>query len=518
MKNAFGGLLRENRHWAHTDIHATLVDLLAIQKEIHPGLFAVMDGTICGDGAGPRAMTPVIKDYMLASDDMVAIDAVSAWLMGFDPLADVDFIRIAHERGLGRGRRARDRGGGGGRLRGQLPLPRALPLREPGRAAALVHAARADPVAVLQDAARARVHLGLVPLPRPLLVAGPRPAGAWPRSRRRPGGSSSRPTSEPGRRAGAGVARVGARAARARGARRRAAALAWRSTAGPRCRVEAIPGGVEIESKESLREGGRARRRRGSLERSPGSLAAQALDVLGARHGLRVVTRVEGAGGLGDPRRRGARARATAAVAGALGRGAEPDGARRALAREAARAGRAAADDHGLHAALFGGVVLTRGAGGRSRPSASASIPARDRRVAAAWSTGERPRPAAPPGPDAAARERGLARRTDRRGALAAAATRTSWSLRRQSEPGAGGRCGAGAAPRRRTSCARRAGPPGSAGRQGRLLAVWAPPGRARARAGARRSRPRCQAAGLKPLAVRRRPAGARAATEARPG
>jgi uncharacterized protein (DUF362 family) len=103
MKNAFGGLLRENRHWAHTDIHATLVDLLAIQKEIHPGMLAVMDGTICGDGAGPRAMRPVVKDLMLASDDMVAIDAVSAWLMGFDPMADVDCIRIAHERGLGVG-------------------------------------------------------------------------------------------------------------------------------------------------------------------------------------------------------------------------------------------------------------------------------------------------------------------------------------------------------------------------------------------------------------------------------
>jgi len=103
MKNAFGGLLRENRHWAHTDIHATLVDLLAIQKEIHSGMFAVMDGTICGDGAGPRAMVPVVKDLMLASDDMVAIDAVSAWLMGFDPLSEVDCIRMAHERGLGVG-------------------------------------------------------------------------------------------------------------------------------------------------------------------------------------------------------------------------------------------------------------------------------------------------------------------------------------------------------------------------------------------------------------------------------
>jgi uncharacterized protein (DUF362 family) len=103
MKNAFGGLLKNNRHWAHSDIHSTLVDLLAIQKEIHPGMFAVMDGTVCGDGAGPRAMTPVVKDYILASDDMVAIDATSAWLMGFDPLADVDCIRIAHERGLGVG-------------------------------------------------------------------------------------------------------------------------------------------------------------------------------------------------------------------------------------------------------------------------------------------------------------------------------------------------------------------------------------------------------------------------------
>jgi uncharacterized protein (DUF362 family) len=103
MKNAFGGLLKTNRHWAHTDIHKTLVDLLAIQKEIHSGMFAVMDGTICGDGAGPRAMIPVVKDYMLASDDMVAIDAVSSWLMGFDPMADVECIRIAHERGLGVG-------------------------------------------------------------------------------------------------------------------------------------------------------------------------------------------------------------------------------------------------------------------------------------------------------------------------------------------------------------------------------------------------------------------------------
>ncbi len=39
-------------------IHETLVDLLAIQKEIHPGILAVMDGTFAGEGPGPRAMVP----------------------------------------------------------------------------------------------------------------------------------------------------------------------------------------------------------------------------------------------------------------------------------------------------------------------------------------------------------------------------------------------------------------------------------------------------------------------------
>jgi len=103
MKNAFGGLLKHNRHYCHTDIHATLVDLLAIQKEIHPGIFAVMDGTICGNGAGPRAMRPEVKGYMLASADSVAIDAVAAKMMGFDPMT-IDYIRLAHENGLGTGR------------------------------------------------------------------------------------------------------------------------------------------------------------------------------------------------------------------------------------------------------------------------------------------------------------------------------------------------------------------------------------------------------------------------------
>jgi uncharacterized protein (DUF362 family) len=102
MKNAFGGLLHRNRHWTHSVIHDTLIDLLTIQKEIHPGIFAVMDGTFAGDGPGPRAMRWHQKDILLASADQVAIDAVSAKLQGFDPMS-LRFIRGAHEKGLGVG-------------------------------------------------------------------------------------------------------------------------------------------------------------------------------------------------------------------------------------------------------------------------------------------------------------------------------------------------------------------------------------------------------------------------------
>jgi uncharacterized protein (DUF362 family) len=102
MKNAFGGLLHLKRHWTHSVIHETLVDLLTIQKEIHPGILAVMDGTVSGDGPGPRAMRVRVTNLLLASRDQVAIDAVAAKLMGFDPMT-IRFIRLANDAGLGNG-------------------------------------------------------------------------------------------------------------------------------------------------------------------------------------------------------------------------------------------------------------------------------------------------------------------------------------------------------------------------------------------------------------------------------
>ncbi len=102
MKNAFGGLLNEKRFNTHSWIHETLVDLLNIQKEIHSGIFAIMDGTMAGNGAGPRVMKPQEKNVILASADQVAIDAVAARMMGFEPLS-IKYINLANEAGLGNG-------------------------------------------------------------------------------------------------------------------------------------------------------------------------------------------------------------------------------------------------------------------------------------------------------------------------------------------------------------------------------------------------------------------------------
>ena len=103
IKNAFGGLLKEVRHYAHKYIHEVLVDLMLMQRELHPNVFAVMDGTVAGDGAGPRTMVPSVRDVILASADSVAIDAVAARIMGFDPMS-IPYIRMATEMGLGEGR------------------------------------------------------------------------------------------------------------------------------------------------------------------------------------------------------------------------------------------------------------------------------------------------------------------------------------------------------------------------------------------------------------------------------
>jgi hypothetical protein len=102
MKNAFGGLLTKRRHYSHQFMSEVLVDLLIVQKQIHPSIMAIVDGTVCGDGAGPRTMIPRIKNYLIAGYDQVAVDTTVAKMLGFNPLK-LPAIKLAHDEGLGCG-------------------------------------------------------------------------------------------------------------------------------------------------------------------------------------------------------------------------------------------------------------------------------------------------------------------------------------------------------------------------------------------------------------------------------
>lgn len=76
-----------------------VVDILAAVK---PKL-AVMDAIVGMEGFGPAAGPPREIGLVMASEDMVAIDAVASYIIGYDPL-DVEITRAAYRRKLGEAR------------------------------------------------------------------------------------------------------------------------------------------------------------------------------------------------------------------------------------------------------------------------------------------------------------------------------------------------------------------------------------------------------------------------------
>ena len=114
MKNAFGGLLATKRHYIlHSWIHRTLGRPSGPSRRRFIAVFStIMDRTTAGNGPGPRTMIPVVKDYMLASADQVAIDAVAAKMMGFDPMSlqSTSRWRMTTDSGSVTTQRHRDRG------------------------------------------------------------------------------------------------------------------------------------------------------------------------------------------------------------------------------------------------------------------------------------------------------------------------------------------------------------------------------------------------------------------------
>lgn len=102
VKNYFG-MLNTNRHHCHRRIHEAIIDLLQIQKEIHPEIIASMDGSVMGFGPGPRAMQWQPANLIMASTDEIALDSTAAKIMGFSP-AKIEFLRLGQKLSLGQNR------------------------------------------------------------------------------------------------------------------------------------------------------------------------------------------------------------------------------------------------------------------------------------------------------------------------------------------------------------------------------------------------------------------------------
>jgi len=260
------------------------------------------------------------------------------------------------------------------------------------------------------------------------------------------------------------------------------------------CRVEPIAAGLEVESKESLTKAS-ARDTGELVERSPGSLAAQALALLGAPAGLRVVTEWKLPAGSGIHGGAALALATTAAVSRALGQERQPSELI-AVAREVgARAGRV--DEHGLHAALWGGVVLTRGASGSLEGERLDVDPGRVDESLMVVDAGEPPEAGAPAGAGPAG-EAGAALT----GRIVAALGSGRYEEVVDLVAEEAGSVAVGPGQRLIVDLAREAGGAARPLREGRLVVVWAPPG---ARGPGRREAVQAalQAAGWKPLAVR---------------
>jgi uncharacterized protein (DUF362 family) len=95
LKNQWG-CLETLRH----SFHLVLADAIADVNVLLQPRFAVMDGTVGLEGNGPKAGIPRVADLVLASGNLVGLDAVAARVMGFDPERIPHLLRCAEE-GLG---------------------------------------------------------------------------------------------------------------------------------------------------------------------------------------------------------------------------------------------------------------------------------------------------------------------------------------------------------------------------------------------------------------------------------
>jgi uncharacterized protein (DUF362 family) len=97
MKNMYGTFPEE----AKAKYHRKGIEevIYEVNWAFTPNL-TLIDGTIGGEGYGPLSCSPVGFQTVVASNDVVAADAVACRLMGYDPMS-IKHIKRAHDEGLG---------------------------------------------------------------------------------------------------------------------------------------------------------------------------------------------------------------------------------------------------------------------------------------------------------------------------------------------------------------------------------------------------------------------------------
>ena len=102
MKNMFGtipGFRKAELHKIYPKPRAFADMLVHLYKLVTPSL-SIVDAVVAMEGNGPSAGRPYKIGVLMAGDDGVALDAVAARVIGFEP-GKIDTIEIATELGLG---------------------------------------------------------------------------------------------------------------------------------------------------------------------------------------------------------------------------------------------------------------------------------------------------------------------------------------------------------------------------------------------------------------------------------
>lgn len=96
IKNLYGVLQRKQKGKLHKHLDA----ILPFLAEIIRNDLVIMDGINCMEGNGPVVGNLLCLNLVLAGRNIVSVDAVSSWLMGYDPI-EIQHIALTSDKGVG---------------------------------------------------------------------------------------------------------------------------------------------------------------------------------------------------------------------------------------------------------------------------------------------------------------------------------------------------------------------------------------------------------------------------------